>query len=710
MKYLKLLSFVIVCLSIVACNKNQESSANYDTITVEYPKVKKENVVDNYFGVNVSDPYRWLEDPNSGITKSWVEAQNKMTFDYLEKIPFRNKVEKRLNDLWNYERYSVPTIKDDKTYFFKNDGLQNQPILYVQEGDKIKEVLNPNELRSDGTGAIGGHSFSKDGTFLAYAMADGGSDWRRIYVQNLITGETLPDEVRWVKFSDISWANDGFYYSRYPSPIEGEELSGTNEFHQVYYHKLGTNQDEDQLIFADRANAKRNFYTSTTKDERFLILQAVESTSGNALYFQDLNVEDSFFETVFETFEYDFNVIGSADNQLFVLTNHNAPMNRIIVIDTENPTEENWVELIAEGENVLQDAKMIDNKIIGKYLKNAVNQLVIFSNEGEFEQEIELPEDYGSISDFDGNGSDLYFAFQSFIQPEGIYQYDISRKGKAEAYKVPKTAFDASEYTTKQIFYYSKDNTKVPMFITHRKDLRLDSNNPTWLYGYGGFNISITPRFSPEKAYFLEQGGIYAVANIRGGGEFGERWHKSGTVLQKQNVFDDFIAAGEYLIKKEFTSSHKLAIEGRSNGGLLVGACMTQRPDLFQVALPGVGVLDMLRFHKFTIGWAWTTDYGSSEDSTQFHYLYNYSPLHNVQKTDYPATMVTTADHDDRVVPAHSYKFTSTLQENQQGDNPILIRIDTKAGHGAGKPTTMKIAEATDKLSFVFYNLNHEVE
>ena len=707
MKYLKLSLLIIACLSIMACKKSQK---NYDIISVSFPESKQENVVDNYFGVNVSDPYRWLENPNSAATKSWVEVQNEMTFNYLDKIPFRNKVEKRLNDLWNYERYSVPTIKDDKMYFFKNDGLQNQPILYVQEGDKIKEILNPNELRADGTGAISEHSFSKNGEFLAYGMADGGSDWRRIYVQNLTNGETLADEVRWVKFSQISWVNDGFYYSRYPAPEEGEELSGTNEFHQVYYHKLGTEQEEDLLVFADRANAKRNFYTSTTKDERFLILQAVESTSGNALYFQDLSEEDSFFEPVYETFEYDFNVIGNIDNQLFVLTNHNAPMNRIIVIDTENPAEENWTELIAEGENVLQDAKMIDDKIIGKYLKNAVNQLVIFSNEGEFEQEIELPEDYGSISDFDGNKSDLYFAFQSFTQPEGIYQYDISRKEKTKAYKVPKTSFDASEYTTKQIFYYSKDNTKIPMFITHRKDLRLDSNNPTWLYGYGGFNISITPRFSPEKAYFLEKGGIYAVANIRGGGEFGERWHKSGTVLQKQNVFDDFIAAGEHLIEKKFTSSEKLAIEGRSNGGLLVGACMTQRPDLFKVALPGVGVLDMLRFHKFTIGWAWTTDYGSSEDSTQFHYLYNYSPVHNVQKTDYPATMVTTADHDDRVVPAHSYKFTSTLQANQQGSNPILIRIDTKAGHGAGKPTTMKIAEATDKISFVFYNLNHEVE
>lgn len=710
MKYPKILSLFVVCLSIVACKKSQQHNTNYDKITLKYPETKQENVIDNYFGVNISDPYRWLEDPNSEATKEWVEAQNETTFGYLEKIPFRGKVEKRLNELWNYERYSVPTIKGAKTYFLKNDGLQNQPILYVQEGKKTKEILNPNQLQSDGTGAIGGYSFSKDGTFLAYAMADGGSDWRRIYIKNLETDETMTDEVRWVKFSDISWANNGFYYSRYPAPEQGEELSGTNEFHQVYYHQLGTKQEADKLVFADRTNAKRNFYASTTKDERFLIIQAVESTSGNALYFKDLSLADNFLEPIYETFEYDFKVIGNIDNQLFVLTNHKAPMNRVIVIDAEKPAEENWIELIAEGENVLQDAKMIGDKIVGKYLKNAVNQLIVFSNEGEYEQAIALPEDYGSISDFDGDGSDLYFAFQSFTQPEGIYQYDISRKGKATAYKIPKTTFDASKYTTRQIFYYSKDSTKVPMFVTHRKDLRLDSNNPTWLYGYGGFNISITPRFSPEKAYFLEKGGIYAVANIRGGGEFGERWHKSGTVLQKQNVFDDFIAAGEHLIEKKFTSSEKLAIEGRSNGGLLVGACMTQRPDLFKVALPGVGVLDMLRFHKFTIGWAWTTDYGSSEDSIQFNYLYNYSPLHNVEKTNYPATMVTTADHDDRVVPAHSYKFTSTLQANQQGENPILIRIDTKAGHGAGKPTAMKIAEATDKISFVFYNLNHRVE
>lgn len=710
MKYLKLFLIIIIYLSFNACEKGKNAQSIYDEIEVEYPEVKQENVIDNYFGVNVADPYRWLENQNSKATKNWVQAQNKLTFDYLDKIPFRKDIEKRLTDLWDYERYSVPTIRGDKTYFFKNDGLQNQPVLYVQKADSIGEVLNPNKLRSNGTGAIVAHSFSKNGDFLAYAIAEDGSDWRRIKVLNLKTGATLTDEIRWVKFSGISWAENGFYYSRYPEPVDGEELSGTNEFHQVYYHRLGTKQEEDELVFADRVNAKRNFYASTTKDERFLIVQTVESTSGNALYFKDLSKKNSLFEMVYETFEYDFDVIGNTDRQLFVLTNHKAPMNRVVVIDTENPQEENWVELIAESENVLQDAKIIGNRIVGKYLKNAVNQLVVFGNDGEFEQTIELPESYGSIADFDGNESDLYFAFQSFVRPEGIYKYDISRKGISTMYKVPKTRFNANDYTTKQIFYYSKDKTKIPMFITYHKDLREDSNNPTWLYGYGGFNISVTPRFSVEKACFLEQGGIFAVANIRGGGEFGERWHKSGTVLQKQNVFDDFIAAGEYLIEKKLTSSEKLAIEGRSNGGLLVGACITQRPDLFRVALPGVGVLDMLRFHKFTIGWAWTTDYGSSEDSTQFQYLYNYSPLHNVAKANYPATLVTTADHDDRVVPAHSYKFTSALQANQLGNYPILIRIDTNSGHGAGKPVSMKVAEATDKLSFVFYNLNHVVE
>ncbi len=694
----------ISLLFMLSCKKKEV----FESIPIQYPMTEKGNVTDNYFGVTIADPYRWLEDLNSTATQKWVAAQNKVTFDYLDKIPFRQKIAKRLGDLWNYERYSLPIFKGNKTYFFKNNGLENQAVLYVQDGQTTKVVLNPNELRTDGTGAISEYSFSKNGRYLAYGMADGGSDWRRIYVRNLETGESLADEIQWVKFSEISWANDGFYYSRYPEPSQGSELSESNEFHQVYFHQLGTNQSDDLLIFADRLNAKRNFYTKTTEDERFLILQAVESTSGNALYFQDLTVQKLNFTPIYTTFEYDFQVIGNVGDKLLVLTNHDAPMNRIVAIDSKNPNIGNWAELVAESENVLENAKIINGQIVTKYLKNAVSTLKVFDMEGELVHEIALPEEYGTVADFDGKigTSELYVAFQSFTTPEGIYQYDLTKKEKPTAYKVPKIDFQTSKYITRQVFYYSKDRTKIPMFITYRKDLRLDGSNPTWLYGYGGFNISVTPKFSAEKALFLENGGIYAVANIRGGGEFGERWHKDGTILKKQNVFDDFIAAAEYLITKAYTSSEKIAIEGRSNGGLLVGACMTQRPDLFKVALPGVGVLDMLRFQQFTIGWAWTTDYGSSADSSQFHYLRNYSPLHNVSKSTYPATLITTGDHDDRVVPAHSYKFAATLQANQQGNSPILIRIDTKGGHGAGKPTTMQIAEATDKLSFVLYNLN----
>lgn len=693
-------------LLLLSCKKDGKNEANYKPIVVNYPVTEKGDVTDNYFGTPVADPYRWLEDIDNQATKNWVKAQNDLTFGYLNQIPFRANVEKRLNTLWNYERYEVPIIKGDKTYFFKNNGLQNQAVLYVQEGKTTKVVFDPNELNKEGTISISTYSFSKNGKYFGYGLAESGSDWQRIYVQDLENGKTLADEIKWVKFSDISWSGDGFFYSRYPEPVEGTALSGMNQFHQVYFHKIGTKQENDLLVFADRLNAKRNFYGKTTKDERFLILNVVESTSGNALFFRDLTTNEAAFTPIYETFEHDFTVIGNVADKLLVLTNHNAPMNRIIVIDTKNPAQENWVELIAEGENVLEDAKIIGARIVGKYLKNAVNELIVFSLDGEFEQKIELPEDYGTVGDFDGQENQLYFDFQSFILPEGIYQCDISTKKKATAYKTPKVDFDAEKYITHQVFYYSKDSTKIPMFVTYRKDLLQNGNNPTWLYGYGGFNISITPRFSVEKAYFLEKGGVYAVANIRGGGEFGERWHKDGTVLQKQNVFDDFIAAAEFLIEKKYTSNEKIAIEGRSNGGLLVGACMTQRPDLFKVALPGVGVLDMLRFHKFTIGWAWTTDYGSSEDSTQFKYLYGYSPLHNVQKVAYPATLITTGDHDDRVFPAHSFKFAATLQDNQQGDAPILIRIDENAGHGAGKPTSMKIAEATDKLSFVLFNLN----
>ncbi len=689
--------FLIISLLIifVSCNK---------PIELKYPDTSKIETNDVFFGTTVKENYRWLEDDNSNATKEWVVAQNDVTQSYLAQIPSREKAKNRLMKLWNYERYSLPKIKNGKTYYFKNDGLQNQPILYEEYDNKTKIVLNPNELVADGTASISAHSFSKNGRYIAYALSKGGSDWKEIYVKDLETEQTFSETIKWVKFSSISWRGNGFYYSRYPEPTDGNALSGSNIFHQVYFHRIGTNQADDKLIFADRINAKRNFYASTTEDENFLIINAVESTSGNALYFQNLENPESSFSAIYERFDYDFNVIGNIGDDLYILTNHKAPMNRIIKINTKNTAMTDWTEVVAESGNVLKNAKVIGDNIVATYLKNAVSQMKVFSIEGAYKTAIELP-DLGTIGDFTDNDNTVYFSFESFVNPKSIYQFDINKINKPTVYKAPKTDFESANYSTKQVFYYSKDSTKIPMFIVYNSELTLNGENPTWLYGYGGFNISITPRFSPEKAYFLEQGGIYAVANIRGGGEFGERWHKDGTVLKKQNVFDDFIAAGEYLINKEYTNSNHLAIEGRSNGGLLVGACMTQRPDLFKVALPGVGVLDMLRFHQFTIGWAWTTDYGSSEDSTQFEYLYNYSPIHNVKQTAYPATMITTGDHDDRVVPAHSFKFAATLQENQEGENPVLIRIDTKAGHGAGKSTDMKIEEATDKVSFVLFNL-----
>ena len=505
-QYLLIISLLIITIS---CKK---STPKYEQIPVEYPKTKKIAVTDQYFGTTVTENYRWLEDDNSSETKNWVTSQNEITENYLDKIPFRNDAEKRLTKLWNYERFSLPKVKNGKTYYFKNDGLQNQPILYEEYDNKTKIVLNPNELKSDGTGAISEYGFSKNGRFIAYAMADGGSDWQNIYVKDLETNKTFTEVVKWVKFSSISWKGNGFYYSRYPKPETGGELSATNIFHQVYFHTIGTKQETDKLIFADRINAKRNFYAATSDDERFLILQAVESTSGNALYFQDLENSEVGFYPIYEQFNYDFRVIGNVNDNLFVLTNHQAPRNRIIKINTKNPTEENWTEVIAESANVLQDAKVIEGNIVGKYLKNATSQMKVFSIEGEYKTAIELP-DLGTIGGFDHDKNTVYFSFESFVKPQSIYQFDLNKIEKPTVYKAPKIDFKAEEYTTKQVFYYSKDSTKVPMFIIFHKDLRLNEKNPTWLYGYGGFNISITPRFSPEKAYFLEQFHLYA--NVR---------------------------------------------------------------------------------------------------------------------------------------------------------------------------------------------------
>ena len=676
---------------------------------INYPETRKDaSVVEDYFGTKVADPYRWLEDDNSEETGQWVKDQNKVTYSILENIPYRQKINERLLKDWNYAKYSTPFKRCDYYYFYKNDGSQNHSVLYRQQGldGKPEVVLDPNTFSKDGTTSMGSTSISKDCRYLAYSISKAGSDWQEIHVHDLQTGETLKDEVKWVKFSGISWEGKGFYYSRYDAPKEGSEYSGKNEYHQIYYHEVGKDQSEDRLVFKDGEHPLRNFYVSTTKDERYLFLFGAESTSGNSLKFMDLlNHDKATFITVVANFDYEYRVIDHIDGKILMHTNHSALKNRVVWMDPTNPDPKNWKTVIPESEDLLETASLCNGKIIARYLKDVKSRLVTFDYKGKKEGEITLP-GIGVVGGFSAEKDQVvaFYSFVNFLSPSTIYKYN-SATGKSEVFKAPKVNFDADKYVTKQVFYPSKDGTKIPMFITHRKDLKMDGNNPTFLYAYGGFNISIKPSFQVDKALFMEKGGIYAVANLRGGGEYGEKWHRAGTKLEKQNVFDDYIAAAEYLIKEKYTSAAKLAVHGRSNGGLLIGAVMTQRPDLFRVALPQVGVLDMLRYHKFTIGWAWATDYGSSEDETQFNNLIKYSPLHNVKKVSYPATMVITGDHDDRVVPAHSFKFAATLQEHQQGENPVLIRIDTNGGHGAGKPLSMRIEELADMWAFTYHYL-----
>lgn len=716
----KLFQFTLLGLLLFSCNSGQDGNLSENdnmqsdkNNAYNYPETTKEDVVDEYFGVKVPDPYRWLEDDNSTATKNWVRKQNDMTFDYLDEISFRDEIADRLKEVWNYEKYSTPFKKNGKYYFFKNNGLQNQSVLYVQ--DKLdgepRMVLDPNTFSEDGSSSLGSYSFSEDGRYLAYGVSVGGSDWRTVYVKDLKTGKTLADKLDWIKFSGMSWKDDGFFYSRYSEPKEGDELSAKNDFHQVFYHKVGTTQADDQLVFLDRSNPERNFYVNTTEDERFLSLAASESTSGNALYFRDLDKKDQDFVPVVEGFDSDFWVIDNFGDNLLVMTNDEAPNMRVLLIDTKRPGRGDWKELIPESEQKLQSIDLVGDKIMATYIKDAASMVKVFSESGRFLNEMKLP-GLGQISGFSGKRKDplAFFSYTSFTQPSTKYKYD-SKTGKSEVFKASKMDFNADEYETKQVFYKSNDGTQIPMFITHRKGLKMDGNNPTLLYGYGGFDISILPSFSIANTILLENGGIYAVANIRGGGEYGKKWHEAGTKLEKQNVFNDFISAAEYLIDQEYTSADKLAIEGRSNGGLLVGACMTQRPDLFKVALPAVGVMDMMRYHKFTIGKFWATDYGTSDESEeQFKNLLSYSPVHNIRLgTAYPATLVTTADHDDRVVPAHSFKFISALQEGHQGANPVLIRVDVDAGHGAGKSTEKQIEERADILSFMFHNFGTPV-
>jgi prolyl oligopeptidase len=712
----------LTILSIWSCETNSNSRSltfpnviqkiDFKKIPVTYPDIKKDETIDDYHGTAIQDPYRWLEDDNSKETSDWVTNQNKVTFSYLDQIPYRKAIKNRLKDVWNFERFGTPFKEGGKYYYFKNDGLQNQAVLYEQEtlDSPSKIALDPNSFSDDGTTSLGSLSFNKTGDLLAYQISEGGSDWRTIHVKDLNTGETLEDKVNWVKFSAISWFKDGFFYSRYPEPEEGKELSAKNEFHQVYFHKIGTDQAEDILTYSDRANPLQNVYTSTTQDERYLILSVVQSTSGNALYFKNLNKPNAEFIPIWQSFDNDFSVADNDGNNLLVMTNYQAPNNRIISIDTENPEEENWKIVIKESKNdALQGIKIIGGKIIATYIHNASSKVQLHNLDGVYESDLKLP-GIGTVGGFNGKKEDnqAFFSFTSFTRPTTVFSLDMPAN-KIAVFKAPKIDFKSDDYTTEQVWFKSYDGTKVPMFLTYKKGLKLDGKRPTLLYGYGGFDIPVLPSFRVSNTVLLENGGIYAVANIRGGGEFGKKWHKAGTLENKQNVFNDFISAAEYLIAHNYTTQKKLAIQGGSNGGLLVGACMTQRPDLFQVAFPQVGVLDMLRYHTFTIGWAWATDYGRSDDPEAFKYLIKYSPLHNVKETEYPATMVTTADHDDRVVPAHSFKFISELQNKHQGDNPVVIRVETSAGHGAGVPTDKQIQTAADMSSFMFYNMKEDV-
>lgn len=713
MKLNHFLIFLNGVLLLGACHTQQKAaespSANTKKITVKYPATRKDDTVtDDYFRRKISDPYRWLEDDQSAETKAWVVEQNKVTNSYLSQIPDREKFKKRLSTLFNYERYTPPFKEGGKYYYFKNDGLQNQSILYSQEklDGPATPVLDPNKFSADGTTSLGEMDFSRDGRYLAYSTSKGGSDWRTIVVKDMKTGEMLPDVIEWVKFSGISWKGNGFYYTRYPEPRKGDELKAANKFGAVYYHALGTPQSADLLVYDDKSSPDRSFGGATTEDERFLIINGWESTSGNMLAVKDLSMRSDIFVTISGTFDKDFSVVDNIGDQLLILTNHNAPNQRLILVDPAKPAEKDWKTLIAEDENdVLQSVSVCGGKILCTYLHNAASSLRAYDLSGKLIREVALPE-IGSVSGVSGKSGDsqAFFSFTSFLRPSTVYSLDMNTLN-ITVFKAPALDFNPELYTTEQVWYNSKDGTRVPMFITHRRDMRLDGSNPTLLYGYGGFNISLTPSFSASRAALLENNGVYAVANIRGGGEFGEKWHRAGTKCQKQNVFDDFISAAEFLIAQKYTSSSRLAIQGGSNGGLLVGACMTQRPDLYRVCFPQVGVLDMLRYHQFTIGYAWATDYGRSDVPEEFNCLIKYSPLHNVKEVSYPATMVTTADHDDRVVPAHSFKFAATLQEKHQGSNPVLIRIETSAGHGAGKPTAKIIEEASDILAFMFYNM-----
>ncbi len=677
---------------------------------VNYPETAKDDVVDVYFGTEVADPYRWLENDTTAATATWVAAQNAVTNQYLEQIPFRQALLDRLTSLSDYEKISTPSKRNGKYYFYKNDGLQNQSVLYVQDSldSEPRVFIDPNKFSEDGTVALGRTAFSHDGKYIAYAVSKSGSDWLDIYVMDVETGQLLEDQINWAKVTGIAWQNDGFYYSAYDRPVEGKEYSHVNENHKVFYHKLGTPQSADKVVYTNPKEPLRFYTTSTSDDDRFLFMYESGASRGNNLYITDAQNKKGMQQLTTDN-EFQYSPIEVIGDSILIFTNYNAPKNRIMVADAKNPTINNWTELIPESESVLSGAQVIGGKLFLTYDQDASNHAYVYDLNGTQIQEVQLPS-LGSVG-FSGNKDDkeCFFGFTSFTIPGATYKYDVDNN-TWELFRAPQVKYNPDEFETKQVFFASKDGEKIPMFLTYKKGLQLNGKNPVFLYGYGGFGISLNPSFNMMRIPFLENGGIYAQVNLRGGNEYGEEWHVAGTKMNKQNVFNDFIGAAEYLIDNKYTNPEKIAIVGGSNGGLLVGACMTQRPDLFKVAIPQVGVMDMLRYHKFTIGWNWASDYGTSEESPEmFEYLLGYSPIHNMKEgTAYPATLVTTADHDDRVVPAHSFKFAAALQEANDGTNPTLIRIDSKAGHGAGKPIQKVLEEQADIYSFILYNMNEK--
>jgi prolyl oligopeptidase len=684
--------------TIVSFGQNQKP--------IQYPEIKKGDTVDQYFDAKVADPYRWLEDDRSTETAAWVKAENKVTYGYLDQIPFRDVLKNRMEKLWNYEKIGAPSKEGNFTYYSKNDGLQNQSVMYRKDVSGKEEIfLDPNTFSKDGTTSLGGIDFSKDCSKVAYAISEGGSDWRKVIIMDAISKKVVEDTLIDVKFSGLSWrGNEGFYYSSYEKP-KGSELSAKTDEHKLYFHKLGTSQKEDKVIFG--ADQKRRYIGGyVTEDDHYLVISAANSTYGNELYIKDLTKQDGTINTIVDNFNSDNTIIDNEGSKLFIETDLNAPNKRIVTVDVNNPSPSNWVDFIAETANVLSPTTG-GGFIFANYMKDAVSVVQQYDYSGKMLREIQLP-GLGSAGGFGGKKKEetLYYSFTNYTTPGTIYSFQ-AKTGKSAVYQKPKVDFKSDNFESKQVFYTSKDGTKIPMMITYKKGLKLNGKNPTMLYGYGGFNVSLTPSFSIANAVWMENGGVYAVPNLRGGGEYGKKWHDAGTKMQKQNVFDDFIAAAEYLIAQKYTSSDFLAVRGGSNGGLLVGATMTQRPDLMKVALPAVGVMDMLRYHTFTAGAGWSYDYGTAQDSKEmFEYIKGYSPVHNVKMgTHYPATMVTTGDHDDRVVPAHSFKFAAELQEKQTGSDPVLIRIDVKAGHGAGKSLAATIQENVDIQAFTLYNM-----